>query len=101
MKELQEIPGSIIHKIFLLNIFLFQQMDYYDNDDYYYIYACEEHITEAQIPYTFNVWDIITNFLTVAKCIMDHTSLLDPQASGAPALEVRAPILLVLTLLGK
>jgi hypothetical protein len=76
-------------------------MIYYGHVDYYYIYACKERIIEAQIPHTFNVSDIISNFRIVANCITDHTSLLHPQAGGAPALKVRAPILLLLPILGK
>ena len=77
-------------------------MNYYEHDDdYYYIYACEEHIIEAQIPWTPNVSDTISNYRIVAKRITDHTSLLDPQASGAPAWQVGAPILLVFLILRK
>jgi hypothetical protein len=71
------------------------------DDDYYYIYACEERIIEAQIPWTSDMSDIISNFLIVAKRITDNTSLLDTQASGAPAWKVRASILLVFLILGK
>lgn len=71
------------------------------NDVYYYIYACEERVIEAQIPWTSHVSDIISNFRIVAKRITDHTSLLDPQASDAPAWQVRAPIFLVFFISGK
>jgi hypothetical protein len=77
-------------------------MNYYEHDDeYYHIYACEERIIEAQFPWTSCVSDIISNFCIVAKRITDHTSLLDPRASGAPAWQVRAPIFLLFLILGK
>ena len=74
---------------------------YYNHDDYYYIYACEERYYWSIDSVNVHVWDIISNFLVVAKRITDHTSLLDPPASGAPAWQVHAPILLAFLILGK
>ena len=44
--------------------------------------------------------DTNVHFRIAAKCITDQTPFQNPKANGAPALLVRAPVMLVLLMLG-